>query len=121
MMKGRCLECLYTKSSGFEPHAKKLALLNMVKQSANIWEDVQCVYAIFFFRCTGQNSIIGNKNDFEALQGKAKMKLEAGKAVMNNLKQKAILHLTGIKKALNISSKTKKTILPPTAQFAENN
>ena len=47
------------------------------------------------------------------------MKLGAGKAVMINLKQKAILHLTGIKKALITSFKIKKTILPPTAQSAE--
>jgi integrative and conjugative element protein (TIGR02256 family) len=48
------------------------------------------------------------------------MKSEVGKDPMNNLKQKVIYHLSGMRKALNISSKTTVTISHQTVLSAEN-
>lgn len=80
-----CLECLYTQSFGFEPHAKT----SFIKYGQTISKHLGgCtgVFTPFSFLDASQTALLATRMTLEALQGKAKNEIRSWKGSDEQLK-----------------------------------
>jgi len=80
-----CLECLYTKPSGFEPHAKT-SFIEYGQTISKHLGGCSGVFTPFSFLDASQTALLATRMTLEALQGKAKNEIRSWKGSDEQLK-----------------------------------